>query len=109
MLWQKHNMLYDIIIIGSGPAGLTASIYAARAQKKVLVIEKEAFGGMITHSPKVENYPGYNVISGLDLADKFVSQAMDLKVAFEFDEVKEITKEEINIINYPSWYKKAPN
>ena len=87
-------MLYDIVIIGSGPAGLTASIYAARAQKKVLVIEKEAFGGMITHSPKVENYPGYNVISGLDLADKFVSQAMDLKVAFEFDEVKEITKSE---------------
>ena len=48
-------MIYDIIIVGSGPAGLTAAIYASRAQKSVLVIEKEAFGGMITHSPKVEN------------------------------------------------------
>ena len=86
-------MVYDIIIVGSGPAGLTASIYASRANKKVLVIEKEAFGGMITHSPKVENYPGLGVISGLDLADKFVSQAMDLGVNFEFDEIKEINKE----------------
>lgn len=87
-------MVYDILIIGSGPAGLTAAIYAARAQKKVLVIEKEVCGGMITHSPKVENYPGYNLISGLELADKFVAQAMDLNVMFEFDTVKEIVKNE---------------
>lgn len=85
-------MLYDIIIVGSGPAGLTAAIYASRAQKSVLVIEKEAFGGMITHSPKVENYPGYNSISGLELADKFVAQAMDLNVSFEFENVIEIIK-----------------
>ena len=87
-------MTYDIVVIGSGPAGVTAAIYASRAQKNVLVIEKEAFGGMITHSPKVENYPGYNLISGLDLADKFIAQAMDLGVMFEFDEVKEIIKNE---------------
>lgn len=87
-------MVYDILVIGSGPAGLTAAIYAARASKKVLVIEKEAFGGLITHSPKVENYPGYSVISGLDLADKFVAHAMDLQVGFEFDDVKEIIKNE---------------
>ena len=87
-------MGYDILIIGSGPAGLTAAIYASRAKKNVLVIEKEAFGGMITHSPKVENYPGFNVISGLDLADKFVAQAMDLNVSFEFDDVKQIIKNE---------------
>lgn len=85
-------MTYDLLIIGSGPAGLTAAIYASRAQKSVLVIEKESFGGNITHSPKVENYPGYNIISGLDLADKFVAQAMDLKVNFEFDNVIEIIK-----------------
>lgn len=83
-------MVYDIVIIGSGPAGLTAAIYGARASKNILVIEKEAFGGLITHSPKVENYPGYGVISGLDLADRFVAHAMDLKVNFEFDDVKEI-------------------
>lgn len=86
-------MVYDIIIVGSGPAGLTAAIYASRANKSVLIIEKEAFGGMITHSPKVENYPGLGVISGLDLADKFVAQAMDLGVNFEFDEIKAISKE----------------
>ena len=89
-------MTYDIVVIGSGPAGVTAAIYASRAQKSVLVIEKEAFGGMITHSPKVENYPGYNLISGLDLADKFIAQAMDLGVMFEFDEVTEIIKNENN-------------
>ena len=87
-------MVYDILVIGSGPAGLTAAIYAARASKKVLVIEKEAFGGLITHSPKVENYPGYSVISGLDLADKFVAHAMDLQVQFEFDDVLQIIKNE---------------
>ena len=59
-------MIYDMLIIGSGPAGITAAIYAARAKKNVLVIEKEAFGGLITHSPKIENYPGFNSISGLD-------------------------------------------
>ena len=79
--------MFDSIIIGSGPAGLTAAIYASRAQKNVLVIEKEAFGGMITHSPKVENYPGLGVISGLDLADKFITQAMDLGVQFDFDDI----------------------
>ena len=87
-------MTYDIVIIGSGPAGLTAAIYASRANKNVLVIEKESFGGMITHSPKVENYPGFGTISGLDLADKFVNQAMDLQVNFEFDHVIKIEKQD---------------
>ena len=87
-------MIYDMLIIGSGPAGITAAIYAARAKKNVLVIEKEAFGGLITHSPKIENYPGFNSISGLDLADKFVAQAMDLGVNFEFDDIKNVEKQE---------------
>lgn len=91
-------MIYDILIIGSGPAGVTASIYAARANKKVLVFEKEAFGGLITHSPKIENYPGFNSISGLDLADKFIAQAMDLGVNFEFDNILEVKKEDNNFI-----------
>lgn len=87
-------MIYDILIVGSGPAGVTASIYAARASKTVLVIEKEAFGGLITHSPKIENYPGFNSISGLDLADKFITQAMDLGVQFDFDDIINIEKQE---------------
>ena len=48
----------DILIVGAGPAGLTAALYGRRAGKSVLVLEKETFGGLITHSPKVENYPG---------------------------------------------------
>lgn len=87
-------MIYDILIIGSGPAGVTASIYAARSQKSVLVLEKNAFGGLIIHSPKIENYPGFNSVSGLELADKFVTQAMDLGVNFEFDEIKKVEKED---------------
>lgn len=85
--------MYDIIIIGAGPAGLTAAIYARRAEKKVLVIEKESFGGQITHSPRVENYPGFPVTSGNELADKFVSQAMGLDAEFEFDTVTGISGE----------------
>ena len=85
-------MTYDLLVIGSGPAGVTASIYAARANKSVLVIEKEAFGGLITHSPKIENYPGFTSISGLELADQFISQAMNLGVNFEFDNIKEVVK-----------------
>ena len=54
----------DIIVIGAGPAGLTAAIYAVRAGKSVMVIEKSTFGGQMTFSPKIENYPGFAEISG---------------------------------------------
>ena len=91
--------MYDIIVIGAGPAGLTASLYALRSGKSVLIFEKETIGGQIATSPKVENYPGYNLISGLELADKFVAQAMDLNVMFEFDTVKEIVKNEKTFVS----------
>ena len=68
--------MYDIIIVGSGPAGLTAAVYACRAGKRTLVIEKETFGGQITFSPKVENIPGFAVLSGNEFAEKLVEQAM---------------------------------
>lgn len=68
--------MYDIIIIGAGPAGLTAAVYARRANKSVLLLDKGAFGGQITFSPKVENYPGFESISGSELADYMVSQAL---------------------------------
>lgn len=87
-------MAYDIVIIGSGPAGLTAAIYAKRANLEVLVIEKEAFGGLISHSPKIENYPGYNSLSGLELADKFMDQAMNLGASFEFDNIIKVEKQD---------------
>ena len=68
--------MYDIIIIGGGPAGLTAALYALRANKKVLVIEKETFGGQITFSPKVENIPGFTALSGNEFAEKLVEQVL---------------------------------
>lgn len=70
--------MYDIIIIGSGPAGLTAAIYALRAGKSVLILEKSAFGGQITYSPKIENYPAMGQISGNELAEKMVEQALTM-------------------------------
>lgn len=85
-------MIYDTIIIGAGPAGLTAAIYLKRANKSVLVLEKETFGGQITHSPKVENYPGFISMSGVEFADKLVEQAMAQGADIDMDEAKGITK-----------------
>ena len=80
-------MLYDILIIGGGPAGLTAATYARRAGKSVLVIEKNAFGGQITWSPKVENFPGFVSVSGTELGDRLLEQAMEQGAEVELDEV----------------------
>lgn len=88
--------MYDIIIIGAGPAGLTAALYARRADKKVLVIEKETFGGQITHSPKVENYPGFTVMSGNEFADKLIEQVMYQGAEIELDTVMGIRGQEGN-------------
>lgn len=79
--------MYDIIIIGAGPAGLTAALYALRAKKSVLLLEKASFGGQITFSPKIENYPGYEEISGNELADKLFEQAVAQGAEFELEEV----------------------
>lgn len=79
-------MIYDILIIGGGPAGLTAATYACRAGKSVLVIEKAAFGGQITWSPKVENFPSVVSISGAELGDRLMEQAMDQGAEVELDE-----------------------
>ena len=68
--------MYDMIIIGGGPAGLTAAVYGRRNGKSVLVIEKSVFGGQIVNTPKVENIPGFAEISGDDFADKLLDQAI---------------------------------
>ena len=80
-------MIYDILIIGGGPAGLTAATYACRAGKSVLVIEKAAFGGQITWSPKVENFPSVVSISGAELGDRLMEQAMEQGAEVELEEV----------------------
>lgn len=68
--------MYDIIVIGGGPAGLTAAVYARRQNKTVLVLEKNSFGGQTVYSPKIENYPGFLEMSGLEFSDKLVEQAL---------------------------------
>ena len=79
--------MHDIIIIGGGPAGLTAAVYALRAGKTVLVIEKNGFGGQIAYSPKVENIPGTLSISGAEFADQLTEQAMNLGADVELENV----------------------
>ena len=86
--------MYDIIIIGSGPAGLTAALYALRADKRVLVLEKENFGGQITFSPKVENYPAFMQISGNELVQKLMDQVMEHGADIELGEVTGIVCEQ---------------
>ena len=80
----------DIIIIGGGPAGLTAALYARRANKSVLIIEKGSFGGQITYSPKVENYPGFLSASGNEIAEKIVEQVLQQGAEIELDTAIEI-------------------
>ena len=82
--------MYDVIIIGAGIAGLTAAIYAARAEKKVLLLESETVGGQISASPVVENYPGIKRTSGAAFSDALFEQAMALDVDFELEKVLEI-------------------
>ena len=80
------STVYDVIIIGGGPAGLTAALYARRANKSVLVIEKAAFGGQITFSPKVENIPGFLSLSGNEFAEHLVGQVIEQGAEFEMCE-----------------------
>ncbi len=84
--------MYDIIIIGAGPAGLTAAVYAGRAEKSILVLERETFGGQITHSPRVENYPGFLQMSGNEFAEKLLEQAMNQGAEIELDTAVAIEK-----------------
>ena len=79
----------DILIVGGGCAGLTAAVYGARAGKTVLVLEGQSIGGQISSSPKVENYPGFTEISGMEFSDRLYNQAVALGVRLDFDTVKQ--------------------
>ena len=85
--------MYDIIVIGAGPAGLTAALYALRASKSVLVIEQSTFGGQVTFSPKIENYPGIPEMSGNEFADKLLDQVLSMGADVEMEKVTGIMDE----------------
>ncbi len=90
-------MIYDAIIIGAGPAGMSAALYLLRDGKKVLILEKETIGGSIASTPLIENYPGVKAVSGSELTDIMFDQIDELGVEFELEEVTNINVLEDNI------------
>ena len=80
----------DLIVVGGGPAGMTAALYALRNGKSVLVLEKNTFGGQITHSPKVENWPGTARMSGNAFAEALLEQILDQGAEVDLSEVVRI-------------------
>ena len=84
--------MHDIVVVGGGPAGLTAAVYALRAGKSVLVIEKNGFGGQIAYSPKVENIPGTIQISGTQFAEQLIEQVLNLGADVELETVTKVEK-----------------
>ena len=79
--------MYDVIVVGGGAAGMTAALYALRNGKRAIVIEKNGFGGQITHSPKVENFPGTLQMSGNEFAEKMLDQILAQGAEIEFENV----------------------
>lgn len=96
--------MYDMIVIGAGPAGLTAALYALRANKKVLVFEKNTYGGQIINTGVIENYPGVKDITGFDFATNLYQQVTDLGGEVVTEEVIKIDKDK-NVFTNKGEYK----
>ena len=96
--------MYDIIIVGAGPAGLSAAIYASRARKKVLVLEALTYGGQIINASKIVNYPGFSEINGVDFATNLYEQAVGLGAEIKFDRVINIDTKEMKVITNSDSY-----
>lgn len=89
------NNMYDSIVIGAGPAGLTSAIYLSRAKKKVLVLEASSYGGQIINTLNIENYPAAPHIDGYDFATKIYNQAKELGAEVKFEKVINIENGDI--------------
>ena len=85
--------MYDIIIVGAGPAGLTAALYALRANKKVLVFEAKTYGGQILNAATVENYPGIEKVTGYEFATNLYNQVKKLGCEIKYETVERVTED----------------
>ena len=96
----NKERFYDVIIVGGGPAGLTAALYLARARYRVLVMEKDHFGGQITITSEIVNYPGVHKTSGKELTETIRKQAQDFGAEFVLTEVERLSiEEEIKVVH----------
>lgn len=86
--------MYDIIVVGAGPAGMTAALYARRAGKSVLLLEQGSIGGQITFSPRVENFPGIKAVSGIEFSDTLADQVLGLGAVLEVENVQTVQQGE---------------
>lgn len=98
---------FDIIIIGAGTAGMTAGIYAARANKKTLILEGKNYGGQIINTPDIENFPALNHISGIEYATNLYNQVKELGVTYKREEVQNITEDRVVTTNKNQYQAKA--
>ncbi len=99
--------MYDIIIIGAGPAGLTAALYALRANKKILILEANQYGGQIVTAHKIENYPAIENISGIDFAKNLYNQVKKLGGEVVFETVLHISEDRVVTTNKNSYQGKT--
>ncbi len=99
--------MYDLIIVGAGPAGLTSALYALRANKKVLILEAKCYGGQIINANVIENYPGIDRISGFDFATNLYNQVLKLGGIIKYEIVNKIEKDKIVITNKSKYQGRA--
>lgn len=91
--------MYDIIIVGAGPSGLTAALYALRSNKKILVLDAKGYGGQIVNSSRVENYPGMPNVTGFEFATNLYNQVKELGLELKIETVLHISEDKIVTTN----------